>query len=437
MPVTLQIVDHLATSWAVPKATTPEELFARVCPENYPQSERIIQTSLTRRTLRETHTSPSENGFVWAACRAYSDHHHLTLRPEDIWFAILTQLSFHINGNSEKLRYFFVEHEGSKELEVVDAGSMDYADFSVFAERMTHMIAKNVKDPGLRDWVMPSFSTTTTTDQVVASVLFMGAMQKYFSYNWTLDCGIPSVTLLGEVADYENILARLDRIEQLGDEPTQFAEMLRPILRYMILSFGAPANPQVVNFWNKIATRNLVGSGMDYISGWITAFCYWSPQGIAKPRFRQDIVLDGVPYPSVDFDDIPTGMASVPVTVRDHGDEFKCTILAGSFGIQGFSRPEAVRGSSDDSSSVDSHAESADLVNIRPLSGWLMYENKEKSDTDASESMETPENELKTWEELRLNAGTGETDRLDDPLLATNFAGKRANRSFAWARVER
>jgi len=35
----------------------------------------------------------SETGFVHAAIEAYNQHHHLIIRPDDIWITILTQLS--------------------------------------------------------------------------------------------------------------------------------------------------------------------------------------------------------------------------------------------------------------------------------------------------------------------------------------------------------
>jgi hypothetical protein len=58
---------------------------------------------------------------------------------------------------------------------------------------------------------MPAFSTTTSHDTDVASIVMMASMQKYFSYySCAFICGIPSVTLLGEKADYELILRRLE-----------------------------------------------------------------------------------------------------------------------------------------------------------------------------------------------------------------------------------
>jgi len=52
-------------------------------------------------------------------------------------------------------------------------------------------------------------------------------LQYYASYGI---CGIPPVTLLGEKADYELILARIPKLATYGKEPSEFAELLTPIL---------------------------------------------------------------------------------------------------------------------------------------------------------------------------------------------------------------
>lgn len=76
----------------------------------------------------------------------------------------------------------------------------------------------------------------------MAAALMMGAMQKYFSYGMALMCGIPSVTLLGEREDWEKILDRLNILSEFSDEPTIFAELLRPVLRNMVATFDADCN---------------------------------------------------------------------------------------------------------------------------------------------------------------------------------------------------
>lgn len=170
------------------------------------------------------------------------------------------------------------------------------------ATRMTEMIAKNVNDPELRDWVMPSFTTTTYSDKVVGSILFMGAMQKYFSFGMSVSCGLPSVTLMGVVEDWRDILGRLDKLDQLGEEPALFAKMRRPVLLHMVLSFENPTSDEVVHFWNIIVHRNRRGSGTDYLSGWLAAFCFWDEDGKAKRVSEANIQFGNVAYPTVDID---------------------------------------------------------------------------------------------------------------------------------------
>jgi len=73
-------------------------------------------------------------------------------------------------------------------------------------------ISKNVKDPSLIDWFTPEFSTTTDTDRVVAGITLMATLSTYFKFEESTMCGIPEVTLLGTVEDWEMLKAKFDRL---------------------------------------------------------------------------------------------------------------------------------------------------------------------------------------------------------------------------------
>lgn len=311
-------------------------ILEHACPTEYRRCKGIVQSSFDKFSA-ETSIYPSSNGFVRAAIAAYSGHHHLTIRPEDVWFAILTQLGFFVNGHAEELRSFFVSHEGRKELIVTGGGNIHTADFGALAVQMTNEIAKNVVNPELRTWVMPAFSTTTESDKVVASVLMMGSLQQYFSYKMRLLCGIPSVTLLGVRADWEEMLNRLEMLPRLGPEPAQFRHLLHPVLRSFVKSFDSPSDPAVIDFWNKIAHYSRFGSGSSTLSGWITAFCCWDPAGKSLGHMfghrNRGCDLDGTLYHCIESDKIPDGYASVPVKVDDNGRLYQTRMLAGSVGI--------------------------------------------------------------------------------------------------------
>ncbi|KAK8100567.1 hypothetical protein PG999_010941 [Apiospora kogelbergensis] len=363
MPVTVKLAPHPANNWAGQAASSAEDLYQKSCPQQHALTGEIIKTSLDlTEKSQDRNISHSSNGFVDAARAAYNQHHHLSIRPDDVWLVIVNQISFFVNGHAEELRHFLVAHEGQKHLEV--KGGM--LDFAAMAQDMTHLIAANVKDPELRHWIMPSFSTTTDTDRVVGAILFMGALKKYFSYGFCAVCGIPSVTLLGEVEDWQEMLRRVDKIDagMLGPKAKPFAAMLQPILQHMIMTFEASAHRDAVDhFWGTIATEHYMDSGIPYLTGWLTAFCYWDEQG--NPKRLSDTSLFGgaAPFPRVDTVAIPQGFSSVNVHVNDYGNEYDATMIAGSVGI-------AATASSSASSALDS---------IQPVSGWwVCLQDKEK-----------------------------------------------------------
>ncbi|KAL8882576.1 MAG: hypothetical protein Q9198_000443 [Flavoplaca austrocitrina] len=319
--------------------------------------------------------------------------------------ATFVALSFHINAHAEELRSFFVAHEGREELEVIEVGTIKTVDLGFLAVRMTKEMDKHIVDPDMRQWILPDFSTTTHTDTVTAAVLMMGAMQEYFSYKMTLCCGIPSVTLLGEKDDWIKIQARLDKLPQLGPEPAQFTELLKPVVEYFIHSFDVPDDPGVRSFWTRIAHQN-GGSCAHYLSGWITAFCFWDdggkclfnpPVGAVDTDDRSASYptspgcnIDGTLYHRVDTNDIPSGYVSAPVTLDDNGRLYKTRMMAGSVGIQlrrsglpvdqsrGYMYgPSFAWGSNGDITYAGGGpgvGYPVDLDTLQPVSGWWMYE---------------------------------------------------------------
>ncbi|KAH7225099.1 hypothetical protein BKA60DRAFT_606180 [Fusarium oxysporum] len=379
MPVTVAIPNRKVSSWQDPKAENTSQLLRGASSQEANGYKQIIQSSFSfNGSLEENHISASRNGLVWSSFHAYSTHHHLTIRPEDVWFAIVTQISAYINANSEKMRDYFVSHDGQKKLEVIDCATLHTADFGKLSQQMALEIANNIKDPALREWVLPSFSTTTENDRIVGSVLLMGALQKYFSYGMTMLCGIPSVTLLGEVTDYEDILKRLDKLEEMGEEPIQFANLLRPILRNMVLSFTQPSDRAIHTFWNQIADMDRM-SGSNKMTGWITAFCYWDDEGKVHPPSRANCTLEGLMYPYVETDNIPCGYVTVPVEVDDNGTLYDCKMLAGSVGIQAVPGPEGYVPAFDPYEKRRRDVEVDEKkLGIKPVTGWMIYKFVER-----------------------------------------------------------
>ena len=137
------------------------------------------------------------------------------------------------------------------------------------------MIAGNIKDASLREWILPQFSTTTKVDQAVASIMMMATLQKFFSYGCGVCCGLPSVTLLGEKEDWERLAGKAERLKTFGEEAGTWYGLLKPVLERFVKSFDEPEAEETKDFWQKIAHRSGGGSGPSYLS-------------VCFPRLRSD-----------------------------------------------------------------------------------------------------------------------------------------------------
>jgi hypothetical protein len=179
----------------------------------------------------------------------------------------------YVNAHAEELRAQFVAHEGQQEI-VVELGQIESLPI-----QMTDKMEKYIVDPDLKGWILPNFSTTTSTDTVVAAVTMMATLKAYFSYRAAILCGIPRVTLDGERADWEEILHRAKKLEEYGNEPAAWYKLLEPVLTRFVRAFDAPDAQENLDFWQKVVDYRYEGSGSAYLSGWITAFCAFGSRG--------------------------------------------------------------------------------------------------------------------------------------------------------------
>ncbi|KAL2162458.1 hypothetical protein VTH06DRAFT_7371 [Thermothelomyces fergusii] len=386
-----------------PAAVVSEDAYFRGSApyEFFNNSAELILTSLSPTAANlstATGLHPSADSFVRGAIQAWGEHLHLVVRPDEVWLSILVQMNFYMIKHAEEIRDLFVDHEGQEQIYVEDLTWYDVL-FQFKDE-----IQKRVKADWLLDWIVPDFSTTTESDVMTANVLMMGLTQAYFKYIGKQVCGIPSVTLLGERADWVKLLARLDRLPEFGPEPADFAARLRPVLTRMVATFDAPDAPETRLFWNQIVNgqaARVCGDPPVFISGWITAFYYWSDAGSPFGRnsvrnFTSTLRLDDIDYPVLDLTVAPVGYARVPFIMKDYDglDEFPAYVAAGALGKQitqgapeGYEEALARLGDPAEAAL----AATADHATLRPLSGWFLYGPVDHNYTPPPVNREDPE----------------------------------------------
>ncbi|KAE9388556.1 hypothetical protein BT96DRAFT_1025415 [Gymnopus androsaceus JB14] len=256
----------------------------------------------------------------------------------------------------------------------------------------------------------------------------MATMKKYFTFGFTLECGIPQVTIEGTDEDWKLILARIEDLKNYGSQTTAWLNLLRPVISRFVSAFEAPDHPDNLEFWCKVASRESEGSGSACLSGWVNAFCVFDVDGawlgrqpgqelknlapdpiyvynlsgkrfVAEQVGDRNLVLDGVSYHRVDLENIPTTVAEVDVELDDNGTIFQTKMIAGLVGYQvsninleriqiarEIARPKGFRGllSSGLSKSILRRTEpqppntSTEIISsegalLKPLLGWWLF----------------------------------------------------------------
>lgn len=236
------------------------------------------------------------------------------------------------------------------------------------------MVKQRLKDPNSATTLLPNFTTTTPHDQTVAAIAFLGAMKEYFGYGMRLGCSFPLVTLLGERSDWADMLRRVAWIGTIDhEESIAWALRLTKILEYMVASFDRPDDSDVKQFWMRAVHQEgaVSSGGIVTLSGWLTAFCWWSADGervrnysdkeldsfthLKREEGYRRLTLDGVEFPVIPRKEIPTGVVSVPMNFYKDGlDPVRGGLLAGSMGMQVVVE--------DDSG-----------TSVQPASGWWLF----------------------------------------------------------------
>lgn len=122
--------------------STAKELLKVSCYKEFEKirNDHLIQSSFDD-LKSDAHYLAASNGFVDSAVLAYSQHHHLIIRPEDVWFSILVQINVYINEHAEELRSMFVAHDGQKKLRLevskeIAGNALFGVDWAKFAYQM-------------------------------------------------------------------------------------------------------------------------------------------------------------------------------------------------------------------------------------------------------------------------------------------------------------
>ena len=265
---------------------------------------------------------PLLNGFY----TAHTNHYPIRIKPDDIWLLIVQAFSNHVNANFERLRHYFVNFDGKKQLTVkYPLSSIEQVDRKIlenFIEQINEQMKKYLGEK-LIDILTPNFSTSNYDSKIVCKISIMGTFKKYFEYGMFLvGCGIPYIILEGTAQDYKEIITKSEELKKY-----EFDWYIDKIIPHVEKMVEAKEGKIDIDYFKNIIQKKEVTekeygpSGIrkyevkyDYISGWFLNFFAY----LKRKNFEDEFIRFGKDTIKVkEFEYLANQMLIVPFTIED------------------------------------------------------------------------------------------------------------------------
>jgi hypothetical protein len=236
---------------------------------------------------RQTLSTQGVHPLLAAVHQAFAEHRPLVLSPEAIALTLTQGVALHVRLRAEDVRERLVRHAGREvlSLEVLEVPALAEA-WGAQLLRLRDALVDEV-GPGWGRFFGCGFSSSGPVDEVAAAVVMLDAFSPYYDYLMVCVCGIPEITLLGEVSDWEELRERVEILPELG--LSRWATSLRPILDQFVRAARGAPEPR---FWQEIYKPRAVYRA-DQIAGWVgRLFPYVGVQG----RYDQPNPMLEVPH---------------------------------------------------------------------------------------------------------------------------------------------
>lgn len=192
-------------------------------------------------------------------------------------------------------------------------------------------------------------SDVEVADRPLPAIVLMSAMKSYFNFLLVTRCGIPAITLLGSVADWQAIRHRAEVLAEFD-----LADWVRALLPVLDQFVKAASRAPDRAFWRSM--YKLRGeSGGPYATGWINVLFPYLDRGVTvQGGQRPDGVVvrndhaftwspDSVSTEGPTLAEFPRGLSRVPLAWNYLGTIFPMTLQAGFVGISQDPRTRAVQ----------------------------------------------------------------------------------------------
>ncbi|WP_427156943.1 DUF4419 domain-containing protein [Aliinostoc sp. HNIBRCY26] len=295
------------------------------------------------------------HSLAFAVHAAFSKHRPLLLTPDIIWITLAQGFAQHINNHAETLRSRFVRHQSKQELIVETLQIPQQPQHWSEAAQNWALLIRDHVGSDLYRLLECNFSTTTPITRTASHIVMMNSFQKYFDYAMTCICGIPEITLLGTVEDWQNIC---DRIPVMAEYDLDWwTARLMPICQEFVET--ASGRPSLL-FWRSIYKPQAVYGG-ELITGWLSDLFPYIKHSVTKaPSVRNPVLeIDRCSLPNsspsseqpfshgthgISANSLPLGISKAPFRLQlADSQEYFLELIAGFIGVRQDSQSQTLQ----------------------------------------------------------------------------------------------
>ena len=223
---------------------------ARRCGLNSPQALSLPKDTFT-----------VHGGLMGYLSLAYQYHYGVVLRPDDIWFTVLSELTVIIAKQPKQYAKLFTTTPDKKQWIIVPTMDVTQIDVELVIDRLKDCI------PARADLFLPAFTTTTPDSRLAMHIAFCDMVSPYYSYGTYL-CGIPMIRLAGIEGDWIKLADHLKGLADLFDTGP-VGQYLTRCRDCVVRLFNAVFDNDADHL-RKMVKLEPCGSGSQYeMSGWI------------------------------------------------------------------------------------------------------------------------------------------------------------------------
>ena len=244
-------------------------------------SKRIQSKQIKLFNPPKTENFVYHEGYLGYLSKAWGNHYSIVLRPDDVWFIILNEISTTIAKNPSWYATLFTKTPETKQLILTLTGDVESINPAAVVDALKDRVPSKIDD------FIPKFSTSTPNSIMAMNVAFCDLVSSYYSYGTYL-CGIPSIRVEGDKYDWELAQLKLQLLSELfNKDPLQL--YLQRCLSVVNNISDAIDGKKSVDFFKSMVKVKPCGSGHQFkMDGWILKL-------LNIKHFDSPVQLDGLP----------------------------------------------------------------------------------------------------------------------------------------------